>query len=124
MNRLEQEMEKAGGPLRLTEDGFQKDYVFSEEFIAFDGHFPDAPILPGVVQLMLGAHAAAEAIGEPINFNAVGKAKFLKPILPNEPILVSGKTNRTRSAVTAVITIQSGEAMAATFTLSSNKVAP
>lgn len=123
MTRLEQELETAGGLLRLTEDGFQKPYLFSGDCVAFDGHFPDSPILPGVVQLMMGAHTAVEALGESFNFHKVSKAKFLKPILPDEPILVSGKTNRTQTAVTAAITIHSGEVMAASFTLTSSKVA-
>lgn len=54
----------------------------------FDGHFPGAPILPGVMQLQLACEAAAEMHGEKRVLKAVKKMKFTKTIEPGEEIVL------------------------------------
>lgn len=74
---------------------------------AFAGHFPGAPIVPGVVLLDAAVHAAlrmlrpagidsAEATG-----NAgcsVGSAKFLSPVGPDETLLLCVDSTAAGSA--------------------------
>jgi len=48
----------------------------------FDGHFPDAPLLPGVAQLRLVADLAGDAYGLPVRVNALRRVKFSSPVRP------------------------------------------
>jgi 3-hydroxyacyl-[acyl-carrier-protein] dehydratase len=54
----------------------------------FAGHFPGNPILPGIFQLEM-ARVAAEALGgASFNVREIVKAKFRRPIRPEETIRV------------------------------------
>lgn len=117
MNILEKAILEAGQPLHLEENGFSKSFIFDADFIGFDGHFPDNPILPGVVQLMAGALTASEAAGKHLIPQGVSRTKFLKQIIPNDTITVSGTLKIKNGATLAAITIRSGDDTAATFTL-------
>jgi 3-hydroxyacyl-[acyl-carrier-protein] dehydratase len=53
---------------------------------AFDGHFPGAPILPGVVLLDETLRAVQRAGGFSGHRWRVATAKFLQPVRPGEPL--------------------------------------
>ncbi len=53
---------------------------------AFDGHFPGAPILPGVVLLDETLRAVQRAGGFSGQGWRVATAKFLEPVRPGEPL--------------------------------------
>lgn len=117
MSRLAQEILAAGGASEAVEEGFTKEFTFQPDFIGFEGHFPDDPILPGVIQLMLGSLTVEEATGKPLTVNTVSKAKFLKPVSPNETLLVRTNVSDTSNEITAAITIHSGERIASSYVL-------
>ncbi|RYF38225.1 MAG: acyl-CoA synthetase, partial [Comamonadaceae bacterium] len=48
----------------------------------FDGHFPGAPVLPGVAQLDWAAELAREAFALPPHFLRAEQLKFQQPVLP------------------------------------------
>ena len=60
----------------------------------FEGHFPKMPIVPGVILIEALAQTAGIVVSENLKqytersvlFMSVSKAKFRKPILPNEKI--------------------------------------
>ena len=60
------------------------EFTGEEEF--FQGHFPGAPILPGVIQLELAVKAAQELIGGEKTLKAVKKMKFTGVIQPRQKI--------------------------------------
>lgn len=53
---------------------------------AFIGHFPSAPVVPGVVLLDEAMVAIAALTG--VSHNRIAWAKFLRPVSPGEPLLV------------------------------------
>jgi len=57
----------------------------------FAGHFPTRPLLPGVFQLELARFAAELMVRQPLALRAITKAKFLRPIIPEETIRVELK---------------------------------
>jgi 3-hydroxyacyl-[acyl-carrier-protein] dehydratase len=62
-------------------------FVFPEEFIGFQGHFPEKKILPGVchIQCVL---SLLEAHGKrPVLLREAVLVKFFHPVLPQEEIL-------------------------------------
>ena len=68
--------------------------TFEETEYFFEGHFPDNPIVPGVVIIEAMAQTAGVVVSEnlinkndkSVLFMSINKAKFRKPVLPNYKI--------------------------------------
>ena len=67
--------------------------VFSKKEYFFDGHFPNNPIVPGVVIVEAMAQTAGVVVSYDIDkndksvlFMSINKAKFRKPVLPDYKI--------------------------------------
>ena len=68
--------------------------TFDETEYFFEGHFPDNPIVPGVVIVEAMAQTAGVVVSEnlintndqSVLFMSISKAKFRKPVLPNYKI--------------------------------------
>ena len=68
--------------------------TFNESEYFFEGHFPDNPIVPGVVIVEAMAQTAGVVVSEnlinnndqSVLFMSINKAKFRKPVLPNYKI--------------------------------------
>ena len=68
--------------------------TFHENEYFFEGHFPDNPIVPGVVIVEAMAQTAGVVVSEnlinkndqSVLFMSINKAKFRKPVLPNYKI--------------------------------------
>ena len=66
--------------------------LFSENEYFFKGHFPENPIVPGVIIIEAMAQTAGIVVSyklrefkeKSVLFMSVNKAKFRKPIIPNE----------------------------------------
>ena len=79
--------------------------IFLENEYFFKGHFPNNPIVPGVIIVEAMAQTAGIVVSyklrdfkeKSVLFMSVNKAKFRKPILPNEKISFEVKfLNRVR----------------------------
>ena len=68
--------------------------IFNENEYFFEGHFPNNPIVPGVVIVEALAQTAGVVVSVNLNdkndksvlFMSINKAKFRKPVLPNHKI--------------------------------------
>ena len=68
--------------------------IFSKDEYFFKGHFPNNPIVPGVIIVEAMAQTAGIVVSynlkhfekKSVLFMSVNKAKFRKPILPNEKV--------------------------------------
>ena len=68
--------------------------TFSENEYFFEGHFPNKPIVPGVVIVEAMAQTAGVVVSQnlpkgesnKVLFMSINKAKFRKPVLPNYKI--------------------------------------
>jgi len=81
----------------------------SPELVAFSGHFPDNPILPGVVQIdwvmrFAAVHFGIKKIAAP-DF----QVKFRNVIRPGEPIALTLKLDHSKRQLS--FTYQSGHAL-------------
>ena len=73
--------------------------LFSKDEYFFKGHFPQNPIVPGVIIVEAMAQTAGIVVSyklkefeeKSVLFMSVNKAKFRKPILPNENVLFEVK---------------------------------
>ena len=76
------------------EHGKSEKYFSHDEYF-FKGHFPNNPIVPGVIIVEAMAQTAGIVVSynlkdydeKSVLFMSVSKAKFRKPILPNDKIL-------------------------------------
>ena len=73
--------------------------LFSTNEYFFKGHFPDNPIVPGVIIIEAMAQTAGVVVSyklreyeeKSVLFMSVNKAKFRKPILPNDTVIFEVK---------------------------------
>lgn len=54
----------------------------------FRGHFPDYPILPGVMLLSFAREALAPVYGEQRRIRRILRQRFLRPVTPGSTVLV------------------------------------
>jgi beta-hydroxyacyl-ACP dehydratase FabZ len=81
-----------------------KNVTMNEPF--FQGHFPDHPIMPGVLIVEFMAQAGAvlvldslpgELHGAPIYFMGIDKARFRKPVVPGDQLIAEVKVMKMRA---------------------------
>lgn len=63
-------------------------YNLPPSFKGFDGHFPNHPILPAVLQIMLGKIVCNALTSKPLTIKSIERAKFMQEISPNMNIQV------------------------------------
>ena len=73
-------------PTQQTDRGWEKEYIFPQGFLGFQGHFPGRPILPAVVQVMIFRESIAEKLNQNLEIETMTRAKFLKVINPDTPV--------------------------------------
>ncbi|MBU0477906.1 hypothetical protein KKC91_05005 [bacterium] len=88
MNKLMQEIKQCMFDLAETKKGeVTARFLFPAEFIGFQGHFPDKPVLPGVckIQAVIVMLQAWEKGN--VRLKEIVLAKFLSPVSPEEEIV-------------------------------------
>ena len=61
-------------------------YYCDRGFIGFEGHFPEIPILSGVIMLEMGLVLCEEILEVPIILKSIKKIKYSGIVFPDEPI--------------------------------------
>jgi 3-hydroxyacyl-[acyl-carrier-protein] dehydratase len=79
-------------------------FRFAGDDPTFVGHFPGRPILPGVFQIEMAKFAAERVLNRAVTVKEVVKAKFLRPIIPEETLRVELKL----STKTDIIQVRAG----------------
>lgn len=83
-----------------------KNVTYNEPF--FPGHFPQAPVMPGVLMIEAMAQAAAaytsyteelDVEGKIVLFMGVDKARFRRPVVPGDQLRIRVKTVQRRPPV-------------------------
>ena len=83
---------RVGQPGAPTADGLTTfEFKFAANNPVFPGHFPGHPILPGVFQLEIARMAAETVLASALTIREIRKAKFQRPILPDETVRVELK---------------------------------
>ncbi|MDA0782004.1 MAG: 3-hydroxyacyl-ACP dehydratase FabZ [Rickettsiales bacterium] len=103
-----------------------KNVTFNEPH--FMGHFPDKPIMPGVLIVEAIAQASAvftvktlgdEAKGKLVYFMSIDDAKFRKPVVPGDSLYLEVKKLQNRKSVwkfSGVATVEGKKVAEATVT--------
>lgn len=71
-------------------------FVMARDFALFEGHFPGNPILPALGQIILARSCAEYVRGEALAIAAIGQAKFLAPVEPEDVLDVFFARSRER----------------------------
>ena len=82
-----------------------KQVTFNEHF--FQGHFPGAPVMPGVLQIealaqvgaILALREFADATSKIPFFSGIDKARFRRPVVPGDTLRLEVKAIRIGSKV-------------------------
>jgi len=83
-----------------------KNVTFNEPY--FTGHFPDLPIMPGVLQIEAMAQAACLAYVRPGDpefdffIASLKDAKFRRPVLPGDTLMLFAEVIKDRGTMIAV----------------------
>ena len=62
-------------------------FTGNEQF--FQGHFPDGPVLPAVVQVAAAVHFAGLTLGRGVRLAEVTRAKFMSPTGPGRELVMT-----------------------------------
>ena len=76
------------GPLQHA-GRWQAVYAVFPEFTGFSGHFPDYPLMPALMQVLLAQHFVGKVCGEPGELLDISVAKFTGQIRPGDRVAVS-----------------------------------
>ena len=107
----------AVSPVRTTEVGGEQDYLFTPDFCGFDGHFPDYPVFPAVLQILVAQQLAEQLLGRAVTGLVVERAKFMRQLLPEEKVTVSITLTSKPETVQVNATLITAEHVVAKFTL-------
>ena len=92
---------RVGEPTRQPDGTVTLEFKFSAGDPVFAGHFPNRPVLPGVFQLEMARAAAEWALGCRLAIREVGRAKFQRPILPEDAVRLDLKLSETDGMIQA-----------------------
>ncbi|MEA3334191.1 MAG: hypothetical protein U9Q58_11445 [Pseudomonadota bacterium] len=107
-------------------DSGWQNFCPAADFIGFDGHFPGYPVLPAMLQVLLGIIVSEKLYGQKLTLQKLDKAKFMSQIQPGQTLTVACKitqpaTEEPKQAIKAKITITVAEKRAASMTLHLNQ---
>lgn len=71
-----------------TPNRIQARFLLLESLPFFDGHFPGAPILPGVAHLYLVSSLIELHLNHPIQIASLSRVKFTTPCTPGMEIII------------------------------------
>lgn len=92
---------RTGSPQRDAAGANVFEFRFHADDPVFAGHFPNRPLLPGVFQLEMARAAAESVLDCPLAVREISKAKFQRPILPDEMVRLELKLSETGGLIQA-----------------------
>ena len=83
-------------------------FVFQPDFPCFQGHFPDQPILPGIIQMAAVRSLAVKALNRQLVPTTTGRIKFRGFIQPKEQMSITVNLKRHQMTWRAMFSISRG----------------
>ena len=118
MNKMREAIRASAlAPALVTDERGEQSFCFDESFIGFAGHFPNYPILPAFLQTLLAQLLAEQVVGQPLQFDLLQRAKFMRQIRPDEKVDVSLSCLQKEGQVRCDVQLKVDDEPAASFTL-------
>jgi 3-hydroxyacyl-[acyl-carrier-protein] dehydratase len=92
---------RLGEPKKNADGASVFEFCFRADDSVFAGHFPDRPLLPGIFQLEMTRVAAEAVLDCPLAVREISKAKFQRPVLPDETVRLELKLSETEKIIQA-----------------------
>ena len=86
MRKIKKEIAQRMTGLAESNGALTSSFIFPEEFIGFQGHFPGNKVLPGVCQIQCIASMLEAWKNKAIAIKEIVLAKFLAPVMPSEEL--------------------------------------
>ena len=77
-------------------------FLFSENFIGFNGHFPGKPVLPGFCKIQAVLLILQEVHKKKVILKEIIMAKFFSPVSWGEELIFECKESNTENDITEV----------------------
>lgn len=90
---------RTSGPLPQSDGAYAFEFCFRADDPLFAGHFPGRPLLPGIFQLEIVRLAAEWILHGKLSVQEIAKAKFQRPVLPDEILKLSLKLSEADGTV-------------------------
>jgi 3-hydroxyacyl-[acyl-carrier-protein] dehydratase len=62
-------------------------FIFSPDFIGFQGHFPTRMVLPGACQIQCAISTLEKALGKRVALQEIQRAKYMAPVFPDDHVV-------------------------------------
>ncbi|RJR16571.1 MAG: hypothetical protein C4581_09655 [Nitrospiraceae bacterium] len=72
-------------------------FMFPDDFIGFQGHFPGSKILPGICQIQCALCMLEKLHGKKVVLREIISAKYFQPVLPSEELICRAGSTREAS---------------------------
>jgi 3-hydroxyacyl-[acyl-carrier-protein] dehydratase len=95
-NELNREILRFCRAFQYEENEVSAEFSFGQTFAGFNGHFPENPIVPGVMLLKTGQLIAELAAEKSRPLRLIHSAKFAKTVLPGERVRFSVQAKESR----------------------------
>ncbi|HKK90890.1 MAG TPA: hypothetical protein VJ936_05795 [Desulfobacteraceae bacterium] len=84
-----------------TEETIHAVFCFDKDLAMFKGHFPNDPILPGILQFEMVKLALEKALDTFFSIGSINKSKFSGPIHPGETVEITIHVNQEQERLKA-----------------------
>jgi len=74
-----------------SQEAVKASITLPSNYIGFQGHFPNAPILPSIYHGLIATELVSRQMGKTLTIKNLSHGKFVSPILPNTPFVFEGK---------------------------------
>jgi len=86
LSKIITEVEQSMTGLTRTDRAIISRFVFSPEFMGFQGHFPAQKVLPGACQIQCVLTTIGIANKKAVGLKEILLAKYFTPVLPHEEV--------------------------------------
>jgi predicted hotdog family 3-hydroxylacyl-ACP dehydratase len=100
-----------------TDNSIVQSFCFPSDFIAFQGHFPDFPLLPAFAQVQIALVMLEAAWQAPLQLARIENAKFREPLRPGQTVTTRCHWETASSERQAAVTLTVSDRPASTFVL-------